>query len=75
MTATTIRAPNHVHILRKHKEPDAWRKVTNAKMKYLRTWHLMAENPFTFPIAIGLYPITLVAETTRTIAKRVGQKG
>ena len=34
-----------------------------------------AENPFTFPIVIGLYPITVVAETTRIVAKKVGQKG
>jgi hypothetical protein len=35
----------------------------------------MSQDPFTFPIAAGLYPITLVTETTAAIAKRIGRKG
>ena len=70
----TIRKASHIHIMRKHKERDAGSKVSSANLKYLRTWRMMAENPFTFPIAIGLYPITLVEETARVVAKGVGKK-
>jgi hypothetical protein len=70
-----MREADHIHIPRKRKKLNLRRNFTNANLKYLETWRLMAEDPFTFPIAVGLYPITLVTETTAAIAKRIGRKG
>ena len=64
--------PSHIHIIhirRKDKEPDIRGKLSNIRVRYIKTWQLMAESPFGFPIAIGLYPITLVLEVPRMIAK------
>ena len=65
-----IRAPSHIHIGRKKKKVDLNRKLGNVKVRYIRTWRLMAESVFTFPIAVGLYPMTLLTEATGMIAKR-----
>jgi len=66
---------SHRHIPRKHKKLDVRRGLTDANSEYLKTWRQMAQDPFTFPIAVGLYPIALVTETTAAIAKRIERKG
>jgi hypothetical protein len=70
-----MKQADHIHIPRKRKKPNVRRNFTNANLKYLETWRRMSQDPFTFPIAAGLYPITLVTETAATIAKRTGRKG
>jgi len=70
-----MREADHIHIPRKRKKLNVRRNFTNANLKYLETWRRMSQDPFTFPIAAGLYPITLVTETTAAIAKRIGRKG
>jgi len=71
----TMKQADHIHIPRKRKKRDHRRGLTDANLEYLETWRRMAQDPFTFPIAAGLYPITLVTETTAAIAKRIGRKG
>jgi hypothetical protein len=66
---------SHIHISREHCKPKNRRWVRNASLKYLKTWRLLAENPLTFPIAVGLYPITVGTGTTIIIANWVAQKG
>ena len=66
---------SHIHIAREHRKPKNRRWVRNASLKYLKTWRLLAEKPLTFPIAVGLYPISVVTGTTIIIANRVEQKG
>jgi len=70
-----MKQADHIHIPRKRKKPNVRRNFTNANLKYLETWRRMSQDPFTFPIVAGLYPITLVTETAATIAKRTGRKG
>ena len=69
-----VSVASHIHIAREHYEPKNRRSVRNATLKYLKAWHLLADNPLTFPIAVGLYPITVVARTTIIIANRLEQK-
>ena len=66
-----MRAPSHIHIGGKKKKVDLKRELGNVKVRYIRTWRLMAESVFTFPIAVGLYPMTLLTEVTGMIAKGV----
>ena len=70
-----MRQANHIHIPRKRKKRDYRRGLTDANSEYLEAWRRMAQDPFTFPIAVGLYPVTIVTETAATIAKRTGRKG
>ena len=70
-----VSVTSHIHIAREHRKLKNRRWVRNASLKYLKTWRLLAENPLTFPIAAGLYPITVVTGTTIIIANRVEQKG
>jgi hypothetical protein len=70
-----MKQADHIHIPRKRNKLNVKRNFTNANLKYLETWRRMSQDPFTFPIAVGLYPITIVTETTATIAKRIGRKG
>ena len=70
-----VSVASHIHIAREHHEPKNRRWVRNATLKYLQAWHLLAENHLTFPIAVGLYPITVVTATTIIIANRLEQKG
>jgi hypothetical protein len=66
-----MRVPSHVHIRGNNKKVDFRRKLRNVGVRYITTWRLMAKSPFAFPIAVGLYPMTLVTEVTRMIAKGV----
>ena len=67
--------PNrHIHIPRKHAKTGVEMNPENVSSKYLATWRRMANNTFSFPIAVGLWPITLVTDTTRIIAKSVRPK-
>jgi hypothetical protein len=70
-----MRQADHIHIPRKRKKRNVVKDLRDANLTYLETWRRMAEDPFMFPIAVGLYPITIVTETTATIAKRIGRKG
>ena len=70
-----MRQANHIHIPRKCKKRDHRRGLTDANLEYLEAWRRMAQDAFTFPIAAGLYPLTLMTETAATIAKRTGRKG
>ena len=65
-----MRAPSHIHIGGEKKKVDLKRKLGNVEVEYITTWRLMAENPYTFPIAVGLYPMALLIDVTRMIAKR-----
>ncbi len=64
----------HIHISRKHSKTGAEKNLENVSFKYLATWRKMANNTFTFPIALGLWPLTFVTDTTRIIAKSVRPK-
>ena len=70
-----MREADHIHIPRKRKKRNVRKDLTDANLAYLETWRRMAADPFTFPIAVGLYPIALVTETTAAIAKRIERKG
>jgi len=70
-----MRQANHIHIPRKCKKRDHRRGLTDANLEYLEAWRRMAQDPLTFPIAVGLYPVTVITETAATIAKRTGRKG
>ena len=66
---------SHRHIPRKHKKLDVRRGLTDANSGYFKTWRQMAQDPFTFPIAVVLYPIALVGKTTGMISKSAALKG
>jgi len=61
----------HIHIQRKRGKSDIKEYVRNINSGYLQVWRTMAQEPFTFPIAVGMYPIALVAKTTAMVIGRM----
>lgn len=69
-----VSVTSHIQVLRKYREPKNRRRIRNVSLKYLNEWRSLAQNLLTFPVAVGLYPITLVIGTTVIIVKRLEQK-
>jgi hypothetical protein len=67
--------PNHhIHISRKHAKTGVDMNPENILFKYLATWRKMANNTFTFPIALVLWPLAFVTDSARIIAKSIRPK-
>jgi hypothetical protein len=65
---------NAIRVSRENHKVKNRRGVRKAIWKYLNKWRLLAENPLTFPIAVLLYPATVLTGTITIIANGIGKK-
>ena len=64
----------YIHIKMKHAKTGLKIDPAQISLKYLAAWRKMANNTYIFPIAVGLWPLTFMTDTTRIIVKSVKSK-